>query len=453
MDRGLGSLLRYGFVPLLASFATAAGGETWAIRNVTVIDGTGRPPLTAATLVVDGDRIKAVGPAADVRVPPGARVLERAGQTVMPGLADLHVHLQGGWDGERCDFLSFGRYLDSLLYSGVTTILDTGNSLPYVTQLKQEVAAGRLRGPRIYCVGPMIDSPEPIWPPLAEPMASFSQAPAIVKRLKANGVDLVKAYAGLSDRHVRALAKAAQAEGLRVIVDAWERNGSPSLVRSGIYGFAHAPYADEVTPDSAAEMAERKLAVITTVGVRESFSHRRLQDLTFLGHPLVREVTPPHLLEEIREAARRGDFAFGKPDVDRRTREFELTRRNVLTLWRAGVLVAAGTDAPYPGVFQGEGMHRELELLVEAGLTPLEAIRCATANAARFLDGEAADWGSLEPGKRADFVILSGRPDERIGDTRTIVDVVQAGRVLDRAALKVGPREPAYRTSGSAFQP
>jgi imidazolonepropionase-like amidohydrolase len=284
-------------------------------------------------------------------------------------------------------------------------------------------------------------------------MASFSQAPAIVKRLKANGVDLVKAYAGLSDMHVRALAKAARAEGLRVIVDAWERNGSPSLVRSGIYAFAHTPYADEVTPDLAAEMAERRVGVITTVALRESFAHLRLQDLAFLGHPLIRDVTPPHFLEEIREAARRGDFALGKPDVERRTRELERTRRNVLALWRAGVLVAAGTDAPYPGVFQGEGMHHELEMLVEAGLTPLEAIRSATANAARFLDGDTADWGTIEPGRRADLVVVSGRPDQRIGDTRNIVDVVQGGRVLDRTALRVGPGEPAYRTSGSAFQP
>ena len=325
--------------------------------------------------------------------------------------------------------------------------------MPFVTQVKQEVAAGRLRGPRIYCTGPMIDSPEPLWPPLAETMGSLSQAPTIVKRLKANGVDLVKAYTGLSEPYVRALARAAQAEGLRVIVDAWERNGSPSLVRSGIYGFAHAPHADELTPEAAAEMAERKVAVITTVTVRESFSHRRLQDMALLSEPLVKDVIPSHFLDEIREAAKRGDFAFDKPNVDLRTRDFERTRKNVLTLWRAGVLVAAGTDAPYPGVFQGESMHRELELLVEAGLTPLEAIRAATGNAARFLDGDAADWGTVEPGRRADLVVVSGRPHERIGDTRRIVDVVQGGRLLDRAALRVSPRDPAYRSSGSVFQP
>jgi imidazolonepropionase-like amidohydrolase len=436
------------FLSLVGAFASP---ESLVFRNVTVIDGTGRPPQEGATVVVEGDRIKAVG--RDVAVPRGARVLDRPGHTVLPGLADLHVHLQGGWDGERSDYLNFSRYLDGLLYSGVTTVLDTGNSMPFVTQLKQEVAAGRLRGPRIYCVGPMIDSPEPLWPPLAETMGSLSQAPTIVKRLKANGVDLVKAYTGLSDPYVRALARAAKAEGLRTIVDAWERNGSPSLVRSGIYGFAHAPYADELTAEAAAEMAERKVAVITTVTVRESFSHRRLQDMALLAEPLVRDVTPPHFLDEIREAAKRGDFALDKPNVDRRTRDFERTRKNVLVLWRAGVLLAAGTDAPYPGVFQGESLHRELELLVESGLTPLEAIQAATGNAARFLDGEAADWGTIAPGRRADLVVVSGRPHERIGDTRRIVDVVQSGRLLDRAALKVSPLEPAWRTSGSVFQP
>ncbi len=427
--------------------------ETLVLRNVTVIDGTGRPPLESATVVVEGDRIKAVGPAREVAVPEGARVLERRGHTVLPGLADLHVHLQGGWDGERCDYLNFARYLDGLLYSGVTTVLDTGNSMPFVTQLKQEVAAGRLRGPRIYCTGPMIDSPEPLWPPLAETMASLSQAPTIVKRLKANGVDLVKAYAGLSDMHVAALARASKAEGLRLIVDGWDRNGSPSLVRSGIYAFAHAPHANELTAEGAAEMVERKVAVISTVTVRESFSHRRLQDMALLSGPLIKDVTPPQFLDEVREAALKGDFSFDKPGVDHRTRDFDRTRKNVVVLWRAGVLVAAGTDAPYPGVFQGESLHRELELLVEAGLTPLEAIQAATGNAARFLDGEAADWGTIAPGRRADLVVVSGRPHERIGDTRTIVDVVQAGRLVDRAGLKVSPREPAYRTSGSAFQP
>jgi imidazolonepropionase-like amidohydrolase len=408
--------------------------------------------MADATLVVEGDRIVAVGPSSTTPAPRGARVIDATGRTILPGLADLHVHLQGGWDGERGDFLNFGRYLDGLLYAGVTTVLDTGNSMPYVTQIKQEIAAGRLRGPRVYCTGPMIDGPDPVWPPLAEPMGSYGQAERIVKRLAANRVDLVKGYAGLSDLHVAALVAEARRSQLRVIVDTWERNGSPSLVRTGIFAFAHAPHAMSITADLAREMAQRRMGVVTTVTVRESFAVRRLQDLAFLAQPLVKHVVPPHFLDEIRAEAAKGTFAASAPPVSGYVAAFDQTRANVLALWRAGVLVAAGTDAPYPGVFLGEGLHRELELLVEAGLTPVEAIQAATGNAARFLDGDQADWGTIEPGKRADLVVIAGRPHERISDSRAVVTVVQAGRVLDRAALRLRPGEPAYRASESLMQ-
>ena len=163
-------------------------------------------------------------------------------------------------------------------------------------------------------------------------------------------------------------------------------------------------------------------------------------------------MTPAYLLDEMREAAKQGEFALDKPAVPAWAQTLERTKKNVLTLWRAGVLLAAGTDAPYPGVFQGEGMHHELELLVEAGLTPLQAIQAATGNAARFLDGDGADWGTLAPGKRADLVVVSGRPHERIGDTRTIMEVIQAGRLLDRNRLRIQPGVPEYRTTGSLEQ-
>jgi imidazolonepropionase-like amidohydrolase len=441
------------FALLLASGAVHGGTvqsvPSIVFRGATIIDGTGRPPMASASIVVTGDRIAAVGPDASVAAPPDARVIDARGRTIYPGLADLHVHLQGGWDGERADYLNFGRYLDSLLYSGVTTVLDTGNSMPFITQVKQEIKAGRLRGPRVFCVGPMIDSADPIWPSLAEPLSSYGQVPRLIERLVANHVDMVKGYAGLSDLHLTALAQEARRVNLRVIVDVWERNGAPSVSRTGIYGFAHAPHAVDVTPDLAREMATRGMAVISTLTVRESFANTRMQDLSFLDQPLIKDVTPPNFLAEIREAAARGDFRQTGPAMETYRAWLPRTSANVMTLWRAGVLVAAGTDAPYPGVFQGEGLHRELELLVAAGLTPVQAIQAATLNAARFMDGAAADWGAIEPGRRADLVVVTGRPQDRIAETRTIVEVMQGGRLLDRAALRVRPGEPPYQTSES----
>lgn len=423
--------------------------DTIVFRGATVIDGTGRPPIASASIVITGDRITAVGPDAAVTVPSAARVIDARGRTIYPGLADLHVHLQGGWDGERADYLNFGRYLDSLLYSGVTTVLDTGNSMPFITQIKQEINAGRLRGPRVFCVGPMIDSADPIWPSLAEPLSSYGQVPRLLQRLVDNHVDMVKGYAGLSDLHLTALAQEAKRVNLRVIVDVWERNGSPSSTRTGIYGFAHAPHAVDVTAELAREMATRGMAVISTLTVRESFANTRMQDLSFLDQPLIKDATPPNFLAEIREAAARGDFRPTGPAMETYRAWLPRTSANVMTMWRAGVLVAAGTDAPYPGVFQGEGLHRELELLVAAGLRPVEAIQAATGNAARFMAGGSADWGSIEVGRRADLVVVSGRPHDRIADTRTIVDVMQRGHLLDRKALRVQPGEAPYRTTAT----
>ena len=431
---------------ILASGVEAQPPAAVAFRGATLIDGTGRPPLPSSTIIVTGDRITAVGPDASVIVSPGVRLIDVRGRTIYPGLADMHVHLQGGWDGERADYLNYSRYLDSLLYSGVTTVLDTGNSMAFITQLKQEIKAGRLRGPTVFCVGPMIDSTDPIWPSLAEPLGAYGQVPRLIKRLVDNHVDMVKGYAGLSDLHLTALAQEAKKVNLRVIADVWERNGSISTSRTGIYAFAHAPHAVDVSSDLAREMAGRGMGVISTLTVRESFANTRMQDLSFLDQPLIKDVTPPNFLAEMRQAAAHGDFSLTGPNMDTYRQWLPRANANLMMMWKAGVLVAAGTDAPYPGVFQGEGLHRELELLVAAGLSPVQAIQAATGNAAAFIQGDTADWGTIAVGKRADLVVVSGRPDERIADTRTIVDVMQAGRLLDRAALKVQPGEPPYRT-------
>lgn len=424
-----------------------------AFVGATVIDGSGAAPVQDAIVIVDGDRVRAVGPRASTPVPAGAQVIDAAGRTILPGLADLHTHLQGGWDGERPDYLGFTRYLDAFLYNGVTTILDPGNSMPIATQIRQEIAEGRLRGPRVYITGLMIDRADPLWPPLAEPFDELRQAPRLVKRLAANRVHFVKGYAGLSNEHVRVLAEEARKANLRLIVDLWERNGTPDVVRSGIYAFAHAPHAVDVPEALAQEMRERGVAVISTIGVRESFSHRRLADLSFMQQTLITDVIPGVFLDEIRGQGGKGAFTTTSPAAAGARARFEQAKTNVYRLWRAGALVTAGTDAPYPGVFQGEGLHRELELLVEAGLTPVEAMQAATGNAAKFVAGAAADWGTIVPGKRADLVVVSGRPHERIGDTRTIVSVVQSGRVIDRASLTIRPGESAYKTTGTIFHP
>lgn len=425
-----------------------------AIAHVTVIDGRGGEPIRDGVVVIRGDRIAAVGPAASTPIPAAARVVDGRGQSVIPGLADMHVHLTGGWDGQRSDLLGYHRSMNAFLYAGVTTVLDVGNVLPYVQQLKQEVAAGRLMGPRIFMAGPLLDGPRPLWPPLSYAITSPEQIPLYVRQLKREGVDVLKAYAGLTTDQIAALATAARAESLQVIADAYARNGTLEVARTGIAAFAHLGTAP-VTDETLAYMKEHDVATITTIAVRESFARRRFADAatlaSLLAEPLVRGTMPAPFVDELRafasrpptlDSARSARFAMS-------TRLFRTSLANAKRLSDAGILLVAGTDAPYPGDYYGEGLHRELELLVEAGLTPLQALGAATRNAALLLHQLDA-WGTIEPGKRADLLVVSGDPSRRISDTRNITLVVRQGRMLDRASLRASrATDPGYRTSGS----
>ena len=167
-------------VLLTLSPAQTRAQQMTAIVHGEVIDGNGGAPIRDGVVLVRGDRIVAVGPAGAVDIPRDAQVVDAAGKSVLPGLADMHVHLNGGWDGQAVEMLGYQRYLNALLYAGVTTVLDTGNVLPYIQQIKQEVSARRIAGPAIHMAGPLIDGADPAWPPLSMAVASTAQIPGYV---------------------------------------------------------------------------------------------------------------------------------------------------------------------------------------------------------------------------------------------------------------------------------
>ncbi len=448
MKQLLGLTATIAAVPIVFLFALGAGAmlgssasaPSIAFTNVRIVDGNGGAPVEHGTIVIEGRTIVAVGPAANISIPPEARRLDENGRTALPGLADMHVHLTGGWDGISADMLGYHRYMNALLYAGVTTVLDTGNIESYVLQLRAETSAGRLLGPRIYCVGPLVDGPDPFWPELSRVVVSQDQVPRLVRQLAAEKVDLIKLYAGLSDLEVQAISSEAKKYKLRTIIDAHSRNGSIELMQDGIAGYAHLP-THKLSDEAIRTASAKHVFFISTLSVIEAFSRRRFQDLSFLDHPLIADTTPAFALTELRK--------LGHEEVNKDSLAALLDdESNVKRLMQAGILIAAGTDAPYPGDFQGEGIHRELELLVESGLTPLEAITIATKNAALIVNA-AKEWGTLEPGKLADIVIVEGKPDQNIHDTRAIVGVVREGTILDREKLKFNPDvDPGYRPVG-----
>lgn len=437
MFRNLTPCVLFAALAVLTAVDTRAA-EPVAFVGATVIDGNGGAPIENGTVVVWDDRIAAVGPAAEVAVPGDARVIAANGMSVLPGLADMHVHLLGGWDGVTVDMLGYQRYLNALLYAGVTTVFDTGNVMPYILQIRDAVAAGTIAGPRIYCVGALLDGPDPVWPPISIVVASAAQVPDTVDLLANSGVDAVKAYKGLSIPLLQEIVQAASERSLPVVADMWSRTGSYDVAATGVHALAHLP-SRPVDAATLAVLKENDIAVITTLAAKESFARDRLADLEFLTHPLVAETSLPAFTEALRTHAARQPTAEEAPGIARWKNSVKVGRENALALQEAGVMLVAGTDAPYPGTLLGEGIHRELELLVEGGLTPLQAISTATRNAARLM--QADDWGTLAPGKRADLLLVRGRPDRLVSDTRNVVMVVQGGRVIDREALRYDQEE------------
>ena len=441
-------LLTWWFLSVL--WVSSAGAQTTALTHVRLIDGTGSRATENGTILIEGRTIKAVGQS-EVAIPAGARIIDAKGQTAIPGLADMHVHLAGGWDGVSIDLLGYQNYLNSLLFSGVTTILDTGNVPALILQLRGAIASGTLLGPRIYCVGPLLDGPDPMWSDISVAITSRAQVPAILERLKSQNVDLVKLYSGLSDRLVWQISREAAKQKMRTIIDQGPRNGSTDLMEEGIAGFAHLP-SHRISDEAVQHAKDKNIFFISTLSVGEVYTKRRLGDLHFLEDSLIADVTPPSQLQALRNSTRKAPDA---PELERLKHvlaQFEGAETNVKRLWDAGVLIAAGTDAPYPGDFQGEGLHHELELLVESGLTPLQAITSATKNAALIV-GAGQEWGTLEPGKLANIVLIDGKPDVNIHDTHRIRLVIKEGVILDREKLKFSSTSKDFATVGGIATP
>jgi imidazolonepropionase-like amidohydrolase len=449
----LRTICRYALPGLAAIAAAPAVAGSIAITNVRIIDGNGGAPIENGTIIVENQRIAAVGKSSDVQIPPSAKRIDGEGGSAMPGLADMHVHLLGGTDGVGLDILGYHKYLNALLYAGVTTVMDTGNVEPFVMQLRAETRTGRVLGPRIYCVGPILDGADPVWPALSIAISSKDQVPRIVESLAAEKVDFIKLYVGLSDQLVRTISAEARKRSLRTIIDQWSRNGSGDIAQEGIAGFAHFP-SHRISDETIATIKARNVFLISTLAVQESALGRRFADLRFLDDPLIADTTPKYALDALRKkyAGLSEEQLAARSTFTNRV-DLKGAESNVPRFRNAGILFAAGTDAIYPGDFQGEGLHRELELLVESGLSPLEAITAATKSAAAIVNA-GAEWGTLEPGKLADLVIVDGKPDRRIGDTRHITVVIKEGAIIDRTALRLDHSHvPDYQETGSSMAP
>jgi imidazolonepropionase-like amidohydrolase len=417
---------------------TAVPGAPATVLRGRLIDGTGAAPVEDGVVVIRGERIACAGAAARCPVPAGARVIDAAGGTILPGLIDLHAHV---WDSGM---------LAMFLPAGVTTVRDLHNTFENLAIL-DTVTTSR---PRLFRAGPLIDGRQ-TWPGTLV-AADVPAAVRAVDSVAARGVDVVKLYNGLSAEQIVAASAEARRVGKPVTADLLgSRVDALTAMDAGVEGFEHAGgFAQayramggdpEVFPldsammDSLARAVVRNRAyIVPTLIVAHQYASERRPSLA--GVPLADRV-PDH----VHTFWSRGDAAPAsfKHVFDLHEQFAAHLTRRVSAL---GGRVGAGSDLPNPYVTPGGALHQELELLTGAGLTPLQAIRAATGGAADILRRD--DIGVLAAGRIADVIVVGGNPAADIRATRDVRTVIQSGRVLAMDALLAAA--PPVRTAQAA---
>ena len=415
----------------------AVAGPTVALTNVRLIDGTGTPARDGQVVVIEGDRITAVGDAGEVEVPEDAEVHDMAGHTVIPGLVGLHNHsYYTGGRGRAAQLMFSGPRL--YLASGVTTIRTTGARQPYAElNLMREIEAGNAIGPTIFPTGPYLTGEQ--GSATMTRLDGPEQARRVVRYWAEEGIPWFKAYTWISRAELGAAIEEAHAHGVKVTAHLCSV-GYREAVALGIdnleHGlFANSEYAPNKQPDDCPsgfraaygdldvngpevqatfrDMIENGVAMTSTLVVYEiSVSERE---------PInerVYEVLSPEIAAEVRAIAeeRRAGRGAISPDVLAKAMEYERA------FVSAGGLLAAGVDPTgYGAAPPGLGDQRNYELLLEAGFSPVEVVQIMSANGAKVL-GIDSDVGTVEAGKVADLVVIEGDIEEmgHIRDTRLV---------------------------------
>ncbi len=435
------------------------------IRGGRLIDGNGGKPFENATVLIENNRIRQVT-SETVELPKEAVVIDARGKTVLPGLIDNHVHYR--------DLLG-----ELFIAHGVTSVRDLGNATDWILIQRDAIAAGKMRGPRIFCAGGGIyaraTSVNHMVP--ADP----GEARTMTKQLIAQGVDYLKVHMGVSLAIVRAIAEEGTAAGLK-LCGHLDSSILP-FAEAGIDGVEHASGCAEATILS--EEGKRRLGSVKlwlakflapwALAERRHFSEvaeRLARRGTFIeptsvlwaaslgkraewereDYELLKVPGLSYLTEDQRLIWLDHFYlAYGarakpepEPDVVIGNRYSiygiypgELLRDGhgrlaefLCRLVKVGGKVVTGTDAP--AVMPGISIHREMEFLVNMGLTPIQAISAATKTGAEYL-GAANDLGTIERGKLADLIVVDGDPLRNIRETRNIVNVIKNGEVMDRS--------------------
>jgi imidazolonepropionase-like amidohydrolase len=420
-------------IVLAACALTAAAGlraQTTTIDNVTIVDVTNGKLLPRKTIVIEGKRIARIENAT-VASRAGA-TLDGTGMFVIPGLWDMHIHAYFTNDTARFHSTS-EVMLPLFITTGVTGVRDLGSNLDATLGARDSIAAHQLIGPRMMVSGPMLDGPTTRYA-AAIKVATPDEARAAVRMLKERGVDMIKTQSLIPREAYFAIAEEAARIGIPFEGHVPNAITGMEAVNAHQRSFEHMIGIRDTATALIAALAKNGVwqcpTVINSVG----------NPTDFLADPglafWLKGNVDGWRRQAITQAAASDSAA--RASAERATRRLALIKK----LFDAKIPFLAGTDAPAGyDLVPGASIHRELQLFVKAGMTPLQSLQTATLNPATYF-GKTADLGTVAAGKLADLVVLTRNPLEDIANTRTVVAVVADGRYyapreLDRMRLKI----------------
>ena len=444
------ALIAAGAALLLLSAQIAAQNvpAVVAYENLRLIPGDGRPAMEQATLLVENGRVRQVGASFEVRVPEGAARVDLRGKTVVPAFVNAHTHpgFQRGPSYSRDNYTRelYLQDLDRALYFGVAAVLSQGIDPGDVAfQIRADQVAGKAGGARLRLAGIGIGSPNAgpgaaAYQGIAYQLTTPEEGRKAVAEQAARKVDVIKIW--VDDRNGRAprltrpaytaIIDEAHKRGLKVNAHVFYLSDLKGLVEAGVDGLAHLARDLELDDEAVAAIVKRGVVVMPTLATPDRTTHTSVPPSlqAWLDGPAGAALGPA-VVERVKAgfSGRTGEAAAAA-----RTR-YQILQRSVGRLAKAGAKVLLGSDTGIQDHPFGFTDHRELEMLVEAGMTPMQAIVAATSRPAEYMG--LRDLGTLTPGRAASFIVLDANPLDDITNTRRIADVYIDGRRVDRPAL------------------
>jgi imidazolonepropionase-like amidohydrolase len=456
----------------LSLFALKAQAEKIALVNGTLINPGISRIVQNATIVIDGDRIAAAGDSKTIGAPKGARVVDCKGKFILPGYIDTHVHFfQSGALYTRPDIVDLTKvrpYAEEIawvkehlpdtferyLRSGIASVVDVGG--PFWNFEVRKIAATTAKAPRVAVAGPLISSVSRSQLDLGDPpivkMDTPEQAREFVRKLAEQKPDLVKIWYIVDKDHpvdsfrpiVRATVEESHARKLRVAVHATELETARAAVEEGADVLVHSVIDKEVDDAFVKLLKEHHTILTPTLVVFERYGRTFANKLNLTpeekawGNPEViasldvTKLPPDQLPDRIKTA-----LADPNGALDCIKKVYEVALKNLKTLEDAGICIAAGTDAGNIGTIHGPALFREFQLMKEAGLTPMQILQCATANAAKLFGSETgAHIGKIDNGNFADLLILNSNPLDDIAHASDIDTVIKNGVLYSIRSLE-----------------